>query len=210
MTLLPATFNFEPNPYPTGLGSAGEISASDLVETIRQQHAVSLMGDTTFPWDYLLELSSQPKYHLGALGRFFHPDYGLIRARYVKFTSLTGAVAGTPVGWLMDNPTGFRWDLTNDFSLSGNDYVTGLMAADVMPMNGWYGWVIEEGINIQSVIYAGAGAPVLGEDLQWNVTGVVGSGGGRNLGKLMSDNGIVALGGGQWEIPPAAILVGWR
>lgn len=127
----------------------------DQAEALRKQHNLTQAGDTSFPWDIITLISQQAQFTLGSLGRFYHPIYGLITARYVQFTNMNPAIwSGAPVG-LDTSFFDFGWRATNQFAKSRSDLVMGVCGAYETPESNQYGWVIVHGVAIQRLDFAG-------------------------------------------------------
>lgn len=207
-------FSYEANPYRAEfpeylLSQQPELARvfREFFHAVREQHNVTQAGDTTFPWTELTSATSTPLYHVGSYGRFLHPDHGLIFARYVRFvTPGIRAEIGAPVGWAA-SPAGFNWEVTTDFSASAANRIVGLQASYDLPVDGDYGWVIVEGINIMSVTTHKVGAPIAGERLTWIDDGVAEAGAGNLFGTIVSVSGMVGLGSDLWEVAPGMIRV---
>lgn len=206
--------DYESNPYPpTVPGVVGSLSPDlyqflgGIIRSLRKQHNVTQAGDTTFSWNDLTKIGNIALYDLGSLGRFLHPNYGIVTARYVQFnTPLAGVWTGSPVGF-KNTGQNFNWQATTDFSKSNAKAALGLMASYTLPLDGQYGWVLVSGINLQSVVFAGAGAPTFGAELVWSADEHLGSGAGRVLGIVINTTDIVNVGTNLWELPPASILL---
>lgn len=143
----------------------------EQVETLRQQHMLIQAGDSTFGWEVLTKLNKERFYTLGAIGRFYHDDYGIVLARYVRFVDMVQTPwIGAPVGRL-NTSTKVLWEVTNNFEKSGRDLVAGVLGSFTIPANGEYGWIIIGGPNIQSLSIADIGPPATESELVWTATG---------------------------------------
>jgi hypothetical protein len=169
----------EHNPYrpriPEQLISHGEDFYDFFEENqqiLREQHNITQVGDTTFPFQLMINAHDNQLYKLGAVGRFYHEDYGVILARYVQFSEfVTGTSAHSPVG-LFKKKDVLEWVVTNDFSLSHPDLVIGVAAPFAVPREGQFGWVIVDGPNLQQVQNTSTTA-ALGESFAWSATGAI-------------------------------------
>jgi hypothetical protein len=138
----------------------------------RQQHNITQMGDTTFPYQLFLKTHDDKQFTLGAVGRFYHEDFGIIQCRYVKFDEMaTVPFAQSPVGLFNKNQL-LDWTVTNDFTLSHPDLVIGISAAFTTPVNGTYGWVIVDGPNLQR-LQNDSETAATGEAFAWSQTGAI-------------------------------------
>lgn len=206
---------YESNPYPAvvpkeifGLSHGLGRFLRSLVDPLREQHNVTQAGDTTFSWEDLNTLTTNQLYSLGSLGRFLHPQYGIITARYVQFTEcLTGVWTGIPAGYI-NNLLGFDWQVTTDFSkVSVARMCAGFAAGYTIPTEGQFGWLIETGVNTQSMIFSGVSAPLFGTSVGWTANGVVTAVSADALGVVYNTQNIVSAGTNLWELPPASVLV---
>lgn len=145
---------------------------AEQAETLRQQHMLTQTGGTTFPWEVLTQLDDSQKYNLGSIGRFYHPDYGIIQARYVRLTETVpvGDWPGQPVGYL-SNGNGLDWAVTNDFSKSGPNQVVGFLATRESLRDGAFTWVIVEGVNTHSIQLDQDSVVAKGDGMVWSGTG---------------------------------------
>jgi hypothetical protein len=206
--------SYEANPYPASVPrSIASVSADlygflrQLVEPLREQHDSAQAGDSSFPWDLLNQNTAQQQYHLGSQGRFVHPDYGLIQARYCQFLNPNGvAWTGSPVGYVkgMD----FSWKVSNDLAQSAIKLVTGVQAAYETALNNHYGWIIQRGVNTQTLQFHGASAPPDGTKLSWYGTGLAEAGASDFFATVIHGASAISLGGSLWELPPATVLIG--
>lgn len=186
---------WEWNPYP----AQGGMAMDSLLYTLRQEHTKQLVGDTQLHWSFLTRKYQAATYTPGSLGRFSHPSFGLIRARFCRFKAPNGALwSGAPVGFVQEN---FAWEVTNAFVSSAPALCAGLQGCFVALADGEYGWVIEDGVNIQSVAVSGA-APTFGSAVGWVGDGTVGVAALSKFGFVMNPG---ALAGG--ELPPGSIRV---
>lgn len=216
---LPVGFEYESNPYSPALpDNIGEMSTGlfeylrTQTETLRAQHNLIQAGDSTFAWQLLNDFSFTAFYHPGVIGRFIHPDYGLIRARYCQFQSpVSGIWSGSPVGFVA-GADGLKWKVTADFTLSNLNLLVGQQAGYSIPTSGQFGWVLIDGINTQSLVYYGVSAPAIGTRLVWTDTGKVQDESltistGDVLGTLVDSTGVSLANPGVWDIPPASVRI---
>jgi hypothetical protein len=170
---------------------------------MRELHNKAQAGDTTFPWEVLTFTSETREYTLGSLGRFNHPDYGLILARYCKFMSMNDAIyEGSPVGFT-NRQTAKSWEVTNQLFASSEDLCVGLCAAYEKPKSGSFGWVIVSGVNLQTA-YADAEVKD-GDTLGWNASGVFGVT-KYKIGRVKGNSSVFSADLG-WEIPIGSLVV---
>lgn len=178
MAKLESNTGGELNPYrPIVPDEIREVSPAlhdylqEQASTLRIQHNKIQAGDTTFPWEVLTDWSDRQEYTLGSLGGFYHNDYGMILARYVRFTYMNQDIdEGSPIG--MDIITDMPWHVTNVLQRSKQELAIGIGACFEKPPSGAFGWVIVSGVNIQSLY---ADAPVNNEEqVGWIASGLVG------------------------------------
>lgn len=177
------------NPYrPTVPEEYSDISSTlyefqrEDTEIKRQQHNLIQAGDTTFPWQMLTQLNTEKFYTLGSLGRFYHPDFGIILARYVRFELMTIPTSAAPVGRLLQSKA-VDWVVTNKYGESHPDLVVGVIASYEPPSNGTFGWVIVNGACLATVTNLSQGHET-GEAFSWAETGAVSADAtGRVLGR---------------------------
>lgn len=173
----------EINPYrptiPSEIWAKDEILARFLreqSEILRQEHNKTQAGDTTFPWELLTRSSDSKQYNLGAQGKFYHPDYGIIHARYVQFTDwILAATSVSPVGFIA-GASSQDWIVTNDFSLSSGDLAVGMAFLQDLPSQEAYGWAVTQGANPLSMSAIGIPSKV-NEPYTWLGDGVLQAGG---------------------------------
>lgn len=174
-------------------------------ELRRLQDSVN-SGDTKANWELLLQAQDSQLYTLGCLGRFFHPDYGMIHARYVQFTQLkVDGLPGSPFGFCT-SATSLKWQVTNRFELSQNDLVVGFGTSSALPTEGQYGWLVVNGINPQEVV----SVDELNQfsRIAWGATDRV-----KNTDELSGPPIAHVFGrgfpevGGRWILPPASLYV---
>lgn len=203
----------EINPYrPTVPDNYEELSPTlyefqrENQETLRRQHNVSQSGDTTFPWEMLTKVQVEPLFRLGAVGRFYHEDLGIIRGRYVKFSGMNQEVyLNGPAGSLkrlQKNP----WIVTNQLSLSHPDAVIGIIASYEWPSEGQYGWLIVGGAPYVVGSVSDGGGLTQGSGYSWSADGQVG---GESTGLIFArrtaDWGSEILPIGGWKIEFAGL-----
>ena len=125
-------------------------------------------SQTTFSYKQLLDLYSKEQFTLGSRGRFEHPIYGLIRATFVKFTSmLPGIPTGGPVGFITES-NGVNWTATNDLMNSSANLAAGFLASIRVPQDGQFGWVITSGPNLLPIRIANGVTSKVGNELVWS------------------------------------------
>lgn len=124
---------------------------SEQASTLRRQHNITQAGDSTFNWEILTEHYDQQDYSLGSLGKFTHPTLGIFLARFVKFVNWDSALpSGSPCGRLT-SPIDNLWHVTNQLIYSSGDLVVGLAGPYENDLESKFGWIIVDGVNIQSV-----------------------------------------------------------
>lgn len=138
----------------------------------RQQHNITQMGDTTFPYQLFIQTHTDKQFALGSVGRFYHEDFGVIQCRYVLFAEMAQVgFAECPVG-LFRNEELLKWRVTNNLDLSHPDLVVGIAAPFAVPENDTYGWVIVDGPSLQEIRNNSDDATI-GESFAWDATGSV-------------------------------------
>lgn len=169
----------ERNPFPAQLPTQADSQQEMLSEqqrVIREQHNKAQAGDTTFDFGLLLKSESTKQYTLGSLGRFFHPAYGLIIARYVQFKDMIeSASQGQPVGRPKTAKT-VDWVVTNQILKSSADLVMGICFVAETPADGRYGWVVTQGVNPTMI---GTNQGLVGkqnDEYSWDDIGSLGTG----------------------------------
>lgn len=211
----------ESNPYRpqipeqlSGLGDAYYNYQSEQQQTLREQHNLTQAGDSTFPYQLLAETHSARQFTLGAIGRFFSEDYGLIHARYVQFDSM--AVVSSlchPVG-LFKSATTLNWIVTNRLESSDPALVVGMTPQIKMPVDAEYGWVIVDGPNLQEAKNQSTTAKI-GEAFTWSATGFISNtASGRIIGRRVNKKVDTRLAPGQllvalesWSIGSIVVAV---
>ncbi len=142
-------------------------------EILREQHNLTQAGDTTFPWQLLIKPHDDKLYNLGSISRFYHEDYGTLRARYVQFDAINPSLpVACPVGFLKTAPR-FEWVVTNQLLHSDPILAAGINASLVQPVDGQFGWVVIDGPNLQAIENVGTGLAV-GESFGWAEDGKIG------------------------------------
>lgn len=170
-------------------------------EIIRQQHNLSQAGDTTFPWQMLTECHTEKFVNLGAIGRFYHEAYGVIRARYVKFDQMNQTLnINAPVGLMNSHPT-LDWVVTNRLNYSNPFLVVGVIPAYAMPKDGQYGWAVIEGVIPAEVFISGQTNQIIGQPFVWGESGfVTQEGAGRIIGRRVGNQSTSRLAPGCLKI----------
>lgn len=167
----------ERNPYPARLPTdqaEQQETLSEQQRIIREQHNKSQAGDTTFDYGLLLKYETTQQFTLGSLGRFYHPEYGLIMARYVQFTQCVDSVVqGQPVG-RPKKATTVDWQVTNDYSKSGRDLVMGVTFLASTPEEGSFGWMVVMGANPTQIGSNSAVVPAQDAEYSWSGLGELG------------------------------------
>lgn len=189
------------NPYkpqvPESLIDIGGREFFDYIEenqkTLRLQHNITQAGDTTFPYQMIINSHDVKQFTLGAVGRFYHEDYGLVHARYVKYEKMDPALTpAAPVG-LIKTTGNLDWVVTNRLEISDPHLIVGVQAAYVMPTDGQFGWVIVDGVNLQALLTEGS-ETAIGTPYVWSASGKVGpEGPGVVVCRRLMDGGDVAL-----------------
>lgn len=169
-------------------------------ESLREQHNTTQAGDSAFPWQLCTNVDSDPQYTAGSLGRFLHPEYGILHCRYVQFALAAPTWSGAPIGLAMDGKP-FGWRATNDISQSASDKIIGLGASYQTPKDAQYGWVIVSGANIQSITVNESVA--VGDSVAWIGTNLLGAPTASNPAM-----GIVHVPSRAGDLPPGSILIG--
>lgn len=169
----------EPNPYApiihnTAVADMPPALAGVLgpqQEMIRKQHNITQAGDTTFPFDLILDTTPTQEYNLGAEGTFF-TDWGIIRAIYVQFASVKQDMTwgSMPYGRLK-NTSLVDWKVTNDLTKSNADWCVGFAMLAKPAVEGEFGWVVTSGPNIFTLPCKTPGLPVIDDTYVWNASG---------------------------------------
>lgn len=163
----------ERNPYPASFIA---VDPDEQQRIIREQHNSTQAGDSTFDFGLLLRPTPDQLYTLGSLGKFYHDDYGMIHARYVRIDSWVEVDAqGCPVGRLAESPE-VDWLVTNDFSKSSPDLAMGFTFFGTTPKAGEYGWMVVDGANPAMVLPSTAILPAPDTPYTWTGTGTIGIG----------------------------------
>jgi hypothetical protein len=141
---------------------------------LREQHNKLQAGDTTFDIARLIKTSTTKEFTLGSLGRFYSEDYGLILARYVRFSDMVeDQLNPAPVGRLASSES-VDWVVTNDFAKSGRELAMGIGFFEGIPASGSYGWVVTHGPNPFPLIAETEVIPNQNSSYSWTSTGKVG------------------------------------
>lgn len=141
-------------------------------KTIRLQHNITQVGDTTFPYQMIINTHTDKQFTLGSVGKFYHEDYGMILARYVRFEKMnTELLPPAPMG-LLKKTKFLEWVVTNRLELSSPYLCVGVNASYVLPKDGEYGWVIVDGVNLQQMPNTSDSA-VVAEAFVWSASGEV-------------------------------------
>lgn len=167
---------------PESMGDVFYYFARENQEIIRQQHNITQAGDSTYPFQVILKSHKDKAFTLGSTGRFYHEDYGLIQARYVKFGPMidTG-IRCAPVGLMQINQD-LNWVVTNDFTRSHKDLVVGLLSTYELPEQDDYGWVICDGPNLLEIDNTDSIDSKRGETFSWSGTNKVSN---RSVGRII-------------------------
>ena len=181
-----------------------EIPNTDQQRILREQHNFVQAGDSTFHWGVLTEIYGEAKYTLGALGRFYHDDYGMIHARFCRFYDFVHTDAkAIPVGYVASKRE--PWAVTNRFDKSSADLAVGI----VLPYNEnlldggeWYGWVIVDGIVPAGMEPQLDSTPTMfGTEYSWTATGKVkSSAAGNAVGTRFTVSNIPTLPPGSFKV----------
>lgn len=174
-------------------------SVRESQELIRQTHEKSQAGDTTTPWEFLTRLSSDQLFTPGSIGRFYHDEYGMILARYVKFVDMDSSLkfVNAPVGRLKAAQT-FAWEVTNRFEKSSAFLAEGIIAAYQMPRSGQYGWVTISGANHTRLLMKNTPRPTQWQNLAWLESESLGGNvAGTTLGYIVGSQGLTRLDPGR-------------
>ena len=193
----PPAPNIEVNPYRT------DVPNVDQQRIMREQHNLVQAGDSTFHWGVLTEISAEPLYNLGSVGRFYHDEFGISIARYVKFTKMVETAAkAIPVG--LNRKLNQPWTVTNQFELSDVNSVMGVACPyNVLIYSGsWYGWVIVDGfVPAEMDISLDNSAFEWGTEYGWSETGKVKPGvDGPSLGTRFTTTKVPNLKPGEFLV----------
>lgn len=205
MTLsqLPVDEVGESNPFdPTVPDSIRNLSPDlfaylqQLTSDVRDQQTLSQAGVPTNHWSKMLTIDETPRYTLGVEASFYHETYGVFRGGYVKFDKMNSV---SQVVTLCDA----TWTVSNDQTKTVTKEILGLICAAVIPLNGTYGWVLTQGINLHQLIIAGAKA-TRGQAVTWESDGSLKLDGNTKmrLGRIVNEsdqtaaNGSLVLGAG--------------
>lgn len=217
MSKLERLPGYEANPFPAQLpppiaelGPEVGSFLQEVVSTLREQHSATQSGDTTVPWEELTEVSSSKQFSVGSEGRFLHPIYGVIAARYVEFTG-AGVVSNefdyALIAGFDHTETPHQWAVSTKFADSAAADAVGWVASYTRPTEGKFGWLITRGVNLHSVHVKADVLPAIGTRLVWEDDSSVSP---KDVGAIV---GVVASVTGArkysdyWELPPASIRV---
>lgn len=166
-------------------------------KTIRLQHNITQAGDTTYPHELIIHTHTDKQFTLGSVGKFYHPQFGMILARYVRFEKMDPNIAGTaPVGLIKETTT-LEWVVTNRYAISSPYLCVGLCASYVVPPDDSYGWVIIDGANLQALANESETA-AQGEGFVWAGDGTISNQGeGVIIARRLDDTGLTRLIRGQ-------------
>ena len=166
-------------------------------KTLRLQHNITQAGDTTFPYQLIINTHTERQYTLGAIGKFYHEDYGVILARYVRFEKMSPNVSPTsPVGLIAKAGT-LDWVVTNRLELSSPYLVVGVSSSYVTPLDGEYGWVTVDGVNLQTLVND-SDSWSYNEPFVWSASGAISNEGeGTILGRRVNEPTAATLLKGQ-------------
>lgn len=162
-------------------------------EVLRETHMLNQAGDSTFPWEVLTKPHTDRQFRLGALGRFYHDDHGIIMARYVQFKYMRRDTrwVNAPVGFITRPvPSESEWVVTNDLSRSHPDLVVGIMSGFTHPQDGQYGFVIVNGPNLTNLNQTTNAPLPVGTPVVWGANDKISPNSpGRVLGRIHGKNG---------------------
>lgn len=209
--ILDAAPIVEINPYrpdvPTEFFGIGEDGIfydfqRQVQETLRQQHNLTQVGDTTYHWFVLTKVTEDRKWTLGSLGRFYHEDYGIIIGRYVQFDKMIDSNwLGAPCGRLKTTER-TEWVVTNDILKSNPDWVMGFSANFDHIEDKQYGWIIVDGTNLYSIRLDQESFPIRDESIVWSSTAKSKTGiAGRSFGR------VVVPSESQIDLPPGSSYI---
>lgn len=148
----------------------------DQQRILREQHNKAQAGDSTFHWGVLTEISATPLYNLGSVGRFYHDQYGIAHAVYVRFNNMERVdAAAFPVGF--DLKTLEPWTVTNQLGRSSRDFAAGVACIyneSIYTPGTWFGWIIIEGfVPAELKCELVDSQLLLGTEYGWSATGEV-------------------------------------
>lgn len=209
---LPLGLSFESNPFaaevPRDVSTLSETLYNYLdfqADQLRNQLNLSQVGDTTNGWQVLTVIDSKARWNLGSDGVFVHPIFGIIKARYVRFDSPDQTVwSGSPVGLAL-SPVGFSHGATTNIAQSGSNLVLGQQAGYVVPVDQSFGWVVREGVNLQSLLVRGA-KPVAGDRLNWAANGLSAVG-TENTYATVVGGSIMEVDSTHWDCAPGSVFI---
>lgn len=148
----------------------------DQQRILREQHNKAQAGDSTFHWGVLTEISATPLYNLGSVGRFYHDQYGIAHAVYVRFSNMEPVEASAfPVGFDLKNLE--PWTVTNRLERSSRDFAAGVACIyneSIYTPGTWFGWIIIEGfVPAELKCELVDSQLLLGTEYGWSATGEV-------------------------------------
>lgn len=175
----------------------------DTQRILREQHNLLQAGDSTFHWGVLTEIYAEAEYNLGSLGRFYHDVYGIIHARFCKFSDFVPTDSkATPVGWNAARPE--LWGVTNQLEKSSPIHTVGVVLAynESIYDGVSYGWVIVDGLVPAGMqVEFDSTEFMFGTEYSWTATGKVKpSAAGYSLGQRFSVSRDPALRGGEFRV----------
>lgn len=182
----------EINPFsaslPDGYNGLDEGLAEFLREqaaNLRETHTKNQAGDTTFPVSVLYAFGPIQQFTLGSVGKFQHPEFGLIRARYVQFGVMdAGLPIGSPLG--LELLTAPKWIVTNQMVRTNIQLMVGLGCGSTNPKIGDFGWALTSGPNVFPLELEEEVKRF--ERLTWTDSGEVGKVNGISFGLVISDS----------------------
>lgn len=215
MNLPLITDAYEINPFRPDLpGEIQDLSPDlyqflrELTESLRETHNWNQAGDTTYSWEILTKVSDSAQYRLGSVGRFFHPEFGILRARYCKFGRLIPTeYRSVPVG-LSNGPNDPFWTVTNNLQFSDPSLVAGLMCAFVQPVSGQFGWVLTSGPNISEMVLSQPTKPKIFSQFVWQDEQRCGIGLGHTIATVVKPASLTEAGvGHDWIVSPGGCFI---
>lgn len=149
----------ETNPFRPDVPSLPE-NLTDLHEYLRaqahviyEQHNKTQAGDSTFPIELASLCGPTQLYNLGSLTRFFHAEFGIIYARYVKFCGNYWTEAAHSIVGHEQNSD--EWVVTNVLTRVSSTRIVGQVLCTGESIGNNYGWVQVAGPNVWPVTYSG-------------------------------------------------------
>lgn len=198
--------DLERNPYRAHLSDSEDERLEDAREqqrTIRQQHNLTQAGDSTFDFGLLFKLYPNKEFTPGSLGKFFHDEYGMIHARFVRFYKfLSRPHQGQPVGRVKDSAETVDWLVTNNIDLSNPDWIGGFTFLPEVPTDDYYGWMVVSGCNPTSIEVESSEIPVENDAYSWTSSGRVSlKARGKILGRRAGPSQVS-------ELDPGTLMIG--